>query len=120
VRPPRVTAWELPDAISPDELRTQLDLGSLPTVIDVRSGREHASGHVPGAISVPLWKVLVFGLPDEVSRTEAVVVYCGRGPRARMAMFGLRLRGFSNVCELDGHWLEWERRQYPVARGARP
>jgi rhodanese-related sulfurtransferase len=109
-----------PASITPDEVRIQLDLGTLPTVVDVRSGEEYANGHVPGAINVPFWRVLAIGLSADVQRTDPVVVYCGQGPRAQMAILGLRLRGFSNICELEGHWTEWHRREFPEARGNQP
>jgi len=107
-------------SISPDELRVQLDLGSLPVVIDVRTADEYVAGHIPGAFNVPFWRVLAAGLPADVRRADPVVLYCGQGPRARMAMLGLRLRGFSNVCELDGHWAGWQERQFQEAQGEQP
>ena len=106
--------------MSPEELRTQIDLGSQPVVIDVRAADEYAAGHVPGAINLPFWKVLASGIPAGVGRDEPIVVDCGHGPRAHMAMLGMRLRGFSNCCELRGHWSEWQARQLPVARGPQP
>ncbi len=109
-----------PQSISPDELRTQLDLGNPPVVIDVRTADEYTAGHVPGAVNVPFWKVLASGLPTDVKSTDPIVVYCGHGPRAHMAMLGMRLRGFTNLCELDGHWVEWQARRFPVARGTQP
>jgi hydroxyacylglutathione hydrolase len=107
-------------SITADELRTQLDLGALPTVVDVRSGEEYGAGHIPGALSVPFWRVVAAGLPAGIGRSAQVVVYCGHGPRAQMAMLALRLRGFSNICELQGHWAEWHRRQFPEALGEQP
>jgi len=107
-------------SISPDELRAQLDRGSPPVVVDVRTADEYAAGHVPGALNVPFWRVLAIGLPASVGRADKVVLYCGKGPRAQMAMLGLRLRGFSNVCEIDGHWAAWQERQFPEAQGERP
>jgi phage shock protein E len=109
-----------PARISPDQLRTYLDLGSPPAVIDVRTSDEYADGHVPGALNVSFWRVLAGGIPGGIARTDPVVIYCGAGPRAQMAMLGLRLRGFSNLSELDGHWAEWQRRAFPVARGDQP
>jgi phage shock protein E len=106
--------------ISPDELRAQIDLGSGPAVVDVRSASEFAAGHVPRAVNVPFWRVLAGGLPGGVGQSDPIVVYCGHGPRAHMAMLGLRLRGYSNLHELAGHWAEWQRLGFPAVRGERP
>jgi rhodanese-related sulfurtransferase len=106
-----------PASITPDELRGRIDRGDPPAVLDVRSAEEFVEGHVPGAINVPFWRVLATGLPGGVARTEPLVVYCGHGPRAHMAMLGLRVRGYSHLCELEGHWAEWQRRGLPHVRG---
>ena len=107
-------------SITPHELRTQLDLGTEVVVIDVRSAVEFAWGHVPGAIHVPFWKLLSSAAPGGLPRSSPVVVYCGHGPRAQLAMMGLRMRGYSSVCDLLGHWQGWRRLGFPETRGSRP
>ncbi len=109
-----------PVRISPDDLRVAIGLGTAPAVIDVRTADEYAGGHVPGALNVPFWRVLSAGIPAGIEKAERVVVYCGYGPRAQMAMLGLRLRGYSNLAELEGHWAEWRRRQLPATEGNLP
>ena len=37
------------------ELRAQLDAGTAPLIIDVRSRWEYHRGHVPGAVHIPFW-----------------------------------------------------------------
>lgn len=105
--------------IAPEELRTQIDLGSAPVVLDVRTAGEYETGHVPGALNVPFWRLLTSAPPGVDGENTPLVVYCGHGPRARIAMAGLRRRGFSNVSELDGHWAEWRRMKLPTATGGR-
>ncbi len=41
------------ELISPKELARQEASGAAPVVIDVRSPKEYAAGHIPGARSVP-------------------------------------------------------------------
>jgi len=106
--------------IAPEELRAQIDLGSAPVILDVRTAGEYEAGHVPGAVNVPFHRLLIAAPPGIDARDAPVVVYCGHGPRARIALGGLRRRGFTNVCLLDGHWAEWRRLEFPEARGERP
>jgi rhodanese-related sulfurtransferase len=99
---------------------TPLDLASgragRPTVLDVRSAREYAGGHVPGAVHVPFWRVS----RDRVGAPSSapVVVYCGHGPRAWWAAWRLRRIGFTNVSCLRGHMQAWRRAGLAEDRGA--
>ena len=81
-------------------------------LIDVRSRLEFDRGRLPGAHHVPFWKVLFTRLPEH----SEIVVYCGHGPRARMAQAFLALRGVTGVSLLDGHYSGWRRHSRPVER----
>ena len=100
--------------ISVAELADRIEAGSPPLVLDVRSRREYAQGHIPGAINIP---------HDELSsrrgelpgaKSEEIVVHCHSGKRAQLAEEMLREIGFSNVRDLLGHWQEWQAARLPV------
>jgi rhodanese-related sulfurtransferase len=80
-------------------------------VVDVRSRREYDAGHVPGAVHLPFWRALVAKPP-----AASLVLYCGHGPRARLARALLRLRGVTDVRLLDGHFSAWRRQSREVER----
>ncbi len=80
-----------------------------PTVIDVRSGFEFNSGHVPGAIHTPTWKILFKMAKLPKNKEAKLVVLCEHGPRAQMAQGLLGLYGYRNVALLDGHMAGWRR-----------
>jgi rhodanese-related sulfurtransferase len=68
-------------------------------VLDVRSAEEFSTGHLPGAINLP-----IDTLRDHVStldRSIPVLVYCYVGYRGYLAYRILTQRGF-NVVNLDG------------------
>lgn len=102
--------------IQPQELAASIERHDAPVVLDVRSGPEFSSGHVPGARHLPFWSVLfrAGGIPGD--RRDPLVVYCGHGPRAEMAAAALRLRGFTDVRLLRGHWAKWRAAGLPVER----
>jgi rhodanese-related sulfurtransferase len=99
--------------ITASDLLALMRAGSAPTIIDVRSQREFRHGHVPGARLLPFWKLLT-GFPKIGASTEdQLVLYCGHGPRARLAGAALRRRGFLHVAYLQGHMTDWRRSGLP-------
>lgn len=100
--------------ISASALMNLIEAGTPPVVLDVRSRREFAQGHVPGAIHVPFWKVSTASPKMSAFRDHPIVVYCGHGPRAFIAGAALRRRGFSNVAYLTGHMKNWRAQNLPI------
>jgi rhodanese-related sulfurtransferase len=98
-------------SIKPADLLAQIESHQAPTIVDVRSRDEYVAGHVPGAVHIPFWAIgsRVSEIPSAAD--EAVVVYCGHGPRAWMAGTLLGLRGWRNVFYLEGHWVGWQRQR---------
>jgi rhodanese-related sulfurtransferase len=95
--------------ISGTALLGQIDRGSLPAILDVRSRWEFARGHVPGARHFPFW-TLPFRYGELLSqRKDTIVVYCGHGPRAAIATAFLRVFGFRRIVLIDGHMRKWQR-----------
>jgi rhodanese-related sulfurtransferase len=95
-------------------LHALISTGTAPTILDVRSRAEYEGGHVPGARHIPFWKFLSGGAAGLGSREDLLVVYCGHGPRARLAGAALRRQGFRRVEYLEGHMSEWRRARLPV------
>ncbi len=88
-------------------LLRQIESNAAPTILDVRSAKEFADGHVPGALNIPFESVGSRAQDLPGSREQSLVVYCGHGPRAWMAGAALRKRGFTNVSYLTGHFSGW-------------
>lgn len=106
------------EAISPEELAERLALGDV-TVVDVRPEDEFRSGHIPGAVSLPLPRLR--SEMDSLPRGRDVVAYC-RGPYCVLSVDAaelLRRRGF-RVRRLDSGLPDWERLGLPVAVDPRP
>ena len=99
-----------------EELSSQCAAQPGTLVIDVRSAFEFRRGHVPGAVHLPFWAVL-FRFQTS-SPPAPVVVYCGHGPRAWIALTALRLRGVRQVHLLEGHMARWRRDMRAEQTGA--
>ena len=85
----------------------------LVTVLDVRPPEEYASGHVPGAINIPLSELERH--LDELDPAQEVVAYC-RGPHCVLAFDAvsrLRKKGMK-ARRLDGGLPEWRLGGLPV------
>jgi rhodanese-related sulfurtransferase len=89
-------------------------------VLDVRTAKEFAEGHVPGAVNVP-HDELASRLPGlEASRGSDVVVYCRSGRRAEIALDLLAKAGFERLSHLEGDFLAWSAADRPVEIPAPP
>ena len=104
------------EAISRKELLSRIKEG-LVTVIDVRPFEEYQSGHLPGAISLPIkgLKKRLGSLP----KGREVIAYC-RGPYcvfAFEAVAVLRKKGFK-ARRMEEGYPEWKAEGLPVEANA--
>jgi rhodanese-related sulfurtransferase len=83
-------------------------------ILDVRTRAEYEAGHVPGARHVPFWTVFSRAGALPIARNTPITVYCGHGPRARVARAALRLLGFRQVSLLPGHMRAWKKAGKPL------
>ena len=93
--------------MQPKELITRIKSNNSPTVIDVRSGSEFKSGHVPGALHAPAWKIALRIADLPKNHDAELVVTCEVGPRAQMAKVIISSMGYRNVTLLAGHMSGW-------------
>jgi rhodanese-related sulfurtransferase len=97
-------------SIKPEDLLDRIDAGRSPVILDVRSQREFASGHVPSAVHFPFRRASDRTVAVPAAPDDEIVIYCGHGPRAWIAAAALRRRGFSRVTYLKGHMHGWKKR----------
>ncbi|MCS6915911.1 MAG: rhodanese-like domain-containing protein [Myxococcales bacterium] len=79
------------------EARRLVSAGAL--LVDVRTPEEWASGHLKGAINIPLQE-LEQRLAELGSRDRSIVLYCHSGNRSSQARRLLERAGFSAVYDL--------------------
>ena len=71
------------------------DAGVPLTLIDVREAAEWASGHLEGALHIPLGELLTRSdALDQIDRTKLTVLYCQHGIRSARAVSFLQAHGF--------------------------
>ena len=99
--------------IDVEELDALLALGSV-RVLDVREDSEFRSGHLRGAVNVPVKR-----LPDRIDRLKRdkpYAVICQSGSRSRRATDYLLDQGFVGTVSVRGGTSAWERSGRPIVR----
>ena len=73
-------------------------------ILDVREQHEYDSGHIPGAVLLPVGTIAedtAAAVIDELD-TVVLVVYCRSGNRSKTASQALEDLGYTNVYEFGG------------------
>ncbi len=94
-------------SVGPMELTEELRSQQPPAVVDVRTEREYAAGHLEGALNVPLDEIRQ--RMDTVPAHGRLVLYCGAGYRSYVAQQILLNQGRQNVRNLLGGYTLLER-----------
>ncbi len=66
-------------------------------LVDVRSPSEYATGHVQGAVNLPLDRLASDALAVLPDKAAPLVLYCVSGARSEMAAQWLRQMGYTQV-----------------------
>ena len=99
------------DRMTAVALSEQLVGRDAPTVLDVRTEKEWAAGHVPGSQNIPLNHLRE--RLDEVPADKYLVVHCEGGYRSAIAVSLLAGSGRSNVFDLVGGLKAWAASKLP-------
>jgi rhodanese-related sulfurtransferase len=95
---------------------TQLCNRSDAVFLDIRDDGEYKTGHIPGAIHIPLKQLPERIAEIEKQRPKPVIAYCRSGNRSNGAGGILRKHGFETVYNLAGGITAWQNANLPVAK----
>ena len=94
--------------ITVEELKQKMDGGESFVFIDVREPHEYAEFNLEATL-IPLGE-LVNAIPQLLPyKDEEIVIHCRSGARSGAAKITLAQLGFSNVRNLLGGVLEWQK-----------
>lgn len=88
------------EQVSVAELRDAVEHGEPMQLVDVRTPREYASGHVAGAINIPVGEIP--SRAAELRRDVAVATVCEGGYRSVLAASLLAREGITNLANVTG------------------
>ncbi|HZW34404.1 MAG TPA: molybdopterin-synthase adenylyltransferase MoeB [Isosphaeraceae bacterium] len=103
--PAAATASAALEEITPKELKSLLDHGERPLILDVRNPEEIAICRIAGSTVIPLPE-----LPARLGELDAgtpIVVHCKSGVRSAKAITLLQAAGFARLKNLKGGILAW-------------
>ena len=95
-----------------DKLRKQTNA----VVLDVRTSREFAAGHIPGATNID-WQGADFQKKvSGLDKSKTWLVHCAVGGRSAKAADKMTTLQFTNVYNLDGGLKAWEKAGKPIEK----
>ena len=74
-----------------------------PVWLDVRSAEEYAQGHLPGAVNIPHTEIAQRITELKVDKNTEILLYCGSGRRAGIALEALQQQGYTNLSNKGGY-----------------
>ncbi len=108
------------DYITDGELNNMLAQAKAVVIIDIRSGKDFAQGHIEGAINIltsELEDKIKKGGPDfEDLKQQQIVIVCRSDLDSIGAAKLLENSGFKNVRVLKGGVLRWKRGHLPMVK----
>ena len=72
-------------------------MAGSPVIIDVRSRGEFKSGHIKGAINIPINEFFQGIKKNKIYPNRPITVYCANGGRSGSAINILKSQGYTNV-----------------------
>ena len=90
------------EQISQQEAKTMMDTQDV-IILDVREQEEYDSGHIPGAVLLPVGTISEKTAAAVIPEKDSVVlVYCRSGNRSKTASAALAELGYIGVYEFGG------------------
>jgi len=91
-----------------------LQSNDFAVIIDVRSDSEWKGQRIPGAVHIPLSELK--GRMDELKSFEGkqLIMQCAVGGRSSKAVEILQHAGFTNVSNMNGGLVAWQKANLPI------
>ncbi len=83
-------------------------------LLDVRENDEWFSGHLPGALHVPLADLKTNIEAIAPDKSTLLILYCRSGVRSASGVQALQQSGYTNVFSMKGGIRLWKAQGYPV------
>ena len=116
---PGCAGWpEQANSLDGGSLNEKINADTGAVVLDVRTSKEFAEGHLPKSINYD-WNGNNFQSQIKtLDKSKPIFVYCLSGGRSAKAAEDLRSQGFKNVYELKGGITQWQRANLPMENGS--
>jgi phage shock protein E len=85
-------------------------------ILDVRTAKEFADGHVAGAVNIDVNQADFAQKIDELDRSKTYIVYCRSGRRSSKAVGIMATKGFKNLYNVSDGFLGWNKNGLPFVK----
>lgn len=85
-------------------------------IIDVRTPEEFASGHIAGAVNIPVQAADFTAQIGALDPVGQYAVYCRSGNRSQPAVEAMAAAGITNIYELESGTKGWAAEGQPLVR----
>lgn len=82
-------------------------------ILDVRTAKEFADGHVAGAVNIDVNQTDFAQKIDQLDRSKAYIVYCRSGRRSSKAVGIMATKGFKNLYNVSDGFVGWNKNGLP-------
>ncbi len=86
----------------------ELVKGGKGIILDVRTAKEFAEGHLDGAVNIDYFDPAFNEKVAKLDKTKPVYVYCHSGGRSAKAMKIMNGAGFKSIYNLVGGYNAWK------------
>ena len=86
----------------------QLAKAGKGVILDVRTPREYAEGHVNGSVNINYFDKDFKDQVLKLDNAKPVYVYCHSGGRSSKAMNIMKSQGFTTIYNLTGGYAAWK------------
>lgn len=95
--------------LEPSDFQNAISTNKTFQLIDVRTKREYASGHIKNAINVDVFDKNTFvKYFEKLDKNKPIYIYCRSGNRSQRAAKILVKMGFEEIIDLKGGYLNWK------------
>ena len=98
--------------ITPEQAKQFIDAGGA-VILDVRQPDEYATGHIRGAVLLPVGEIEAQAATVLPDKNTKILVYCRSGNRSAVAAAALQTLGYTDVNDFGGI-IDWPYSDYVV------
>jgi rhodanese-related sulfurtransferase len=100
--------------VTVEEAKSLIDSNFSLIILDVRTREEYDSGHIGGAILIPVNELE--DRLDELSKEEEFLIYCRTGNRSSNSVNILKENGYTKIFHMNDGIIAWIQAGYPTVK----
>jgi rhodanese-related sulfurtransferase len=100
--------------VTVDAAKSLIESNTTLVIVDVRTQDEYESGHIEGAILIPVSELEE--RLDELSTEDELLIYCRTGNRSANAVTILQENGFTQIFHMNNGIAAWIHAGYPTVQ----